>query len=145
MDLGPMSYLAFEFEGTKFDGTILPELMKLVEQKIVRVLDLVVIFKDSKGNVTSRELVDLDPNQIVMINPLKSEIKGLFTTGDIAAVGDMQRPGTTAALLLIEHLWANPFFQDVMRNNGRLVGNEFVPPALVQEALEAAEAAQEVG
>ncbi len=145
MDLGPMSYLAFEFEGTKFDGTILPELMKLVEQKTIRVLDLVIIFKDSKGNVTTRELVDLDPDQIVMINPLKSEIKGLFTTGDIAAVGDMQRPGTTAALMLLEHLWAAPFFQDVMRNKGRLVGNEFVPPVLVQEVLDAAEAAKEIG
>ena len=141
MDLGPMSYLAFEFEGTKFDGSILPELMKLVEKKTVRVLDIVVIFKDSKANVTTRELVDLDPDQIVMINPLKSEIKGLFTTGDIEAIAEQIRPGTTAALMLIEHLWAVPFFQDVMRNKGRLVGNEFVPPILVQEALEEAESA----
>ena len=145
MDLGPMSYLAFEFEGTKFDGTMLPDLLKLVEQKSIRVLDLVIVFKDSKGRVTSRELVEFDPNEIVLINPLKSEIKGLFTTGDIAAVGELVRPNTTAALLLIEHLWAAKFFQDVLRNKGRLVGNEFVPPILVQEALEDAEAAAAVG
>jgi len=31
MELGPMSYLAFEFEGNKFRGDLMPDLMNLVE------------------------------------------------------------------------------------------------------------------
>jgi uncharacterized membrane protein len=140
MDLGPMSYLAFEFEGSKFDGTMLPDLMDLVTKKLIAVHDLVIVMKDAKGRVVSRELLDFKPDELVLINPLTSQIKGLFTTGDIEAIGELIRPGTTAALLLIEHLWASKFFHDVQANKGRVVGNEFVPPALVQEALEDAEA-----
>jgi uncharacterized membrane protein len=136
-----MSYLAFEFEGSKFDGTMLPDLLKLVEQKIIKVHDLVVVFKDAKAQITSRELLEFDPDEVVLVNPLKSELKGMFTTGDIEAIGEQMRPNTTAALMLVEHLWATKFFQDVMNNKGRLVGNEFVPPALIKEALEDTEAA----
>jgi uncharacterized membrane protein len=139
-ELGPVSYLAFEFEGTKFDGSMLPDLMDLVNRKLIVVHDLVIVMKDDQGRVVSRELLDFQPDEIVMINPLKSQIRGLFTTGDIAAIGEMIRPNTTAALLLIEHLWSAKFFHDVAANKGRVVGNEFVPPALVMEALEDAEA-----
>lgn len=140
-ELGPMSYMAFEFEGTKFDGTMLPDLMDMVNKGLVVVHDIVIIMKDDKAQVTSRELLDFKPDELVMINPLKSQIKGLFTTGDIEAIGEQIRPNTTAALLLIEHLWATKFFHDVLSNKGRLVGNEFIPPILVKEALEEAEAA----
>jgi uncharacterized membrane protein len=140
-ELGPMSYLAFEFEGTKFDGSMLPDLMDLVNKKLIVVHDLVIVMKDDKGRVISRELLDFKPDELVMINPLTSQLKGLFTTGDIAAIGEVIRPGTTAALLLIEHLWAAKFIGDVQANKGRVVGNEFIPPTVVQEALEDAAAA----
>jgi uncharacterized membrane protein len=141
MDLGPMSYLAFEFEGNKFKGDILPDLMAMVEKGIIRILDLVVILKDQSGKVSSRELMELDPADIIIVNPLKSQIKGLFSTEDIEAIGLMIRPNTTAALLLIEHLWAAKFFKDVKAANGRLVDNQFIPAILVQEALDEAQSA----
>jgi len=141
MDLGPMSYLAFEFEGNKMKGEALKDLMALAEKKIIRVLDLVAVMKDAKGTVTTREIVEMDPDEVILINPLKSQIKGLFTTGDLEAIGGAIRPNTTAALLLVEHLWAAKFFADVKAANGRLVENQFIPGILVQEALEAAEAA----
>jgi uncharacterized membrane protein len=131
-----MSYLAFEFEGNKFKGDILPDLMAMVEKGIIRILDLVVVLKDKDGKVSSRELIEMDPADIVILNPLKSHIKGLFSVEDIEAIGGAVRPNTTAALLLIEHLWAAKFFKDVKAANGRLVDNQFVPAILVQEALD---------
>jgi uncharacterized membrane protein len=139
MELGPMSYLAFEFEGNKFRGDLMPDLMNMVEKKTIRVLDLVAVIKDKDGKIVTRELIEMDPDEIIMINPLKSQIKGLFSTEDIEAIGLMIRPNTTAALLLIEHLWAAKFFKDVKAANGRLVDNQFIPGILVQEALDEAQ------
>jgi uncharacterized membrane protein len=133
-----MSYLAFEFEGNKFKGDIMPDLMAMVEKGIIRILDLVVVLKDKSAKVSTRELIELDPADIIVLNPLKSQIKGLFSTEDIEAIGALIRPNTTAALLLIEHLWAAKFFKDVKAANGRLVDNQFIPAILVQEALEEA-------
>jgi uncharacterized membrane protein len=138
MELGPTSYLAFEFEGNRFKGDILPDLMAMVEKGIVRILDLVVVLKDKDGKVTSRELVELDPADIMILNPLKSHIKGVFSVEDIEAIGALIRPNTTAGLLLVEHLWAAKFFKDVKAANGRLVDNQFIPGILVQEALDEA-------
>jgi uncharacterized membrane protein len=131
-------YLAFEFEGNKFKGDILPDLMALVEKGIIRILDLVVVDKDKEGKVSTREMIELDPADVLVLNPLKSQIKGLFSTKDIQAIAEAVRPNTTAALLLIEHLWAAKFFKDVLAANGRLVGNQFVPAIKVQEAIDKA-------
>jgi uncharacterized membrane protein len=133
-----MSYLAFEFEGNKFKGDILPDLMALVEKGTIRILDVVVVAKDKDGKVSSREMIELDPADVLVLNPLKSQIKGLFSTKDIQAIAEAVRPSTTAALLMIEHLWAAKFFKDVLAANGRLVGNQFVPAIKVQEAIDKA-------
>jgi uncharacterized membrane protein len=138
MELGPMSYLAFEFEGNKMKGEALKELMSLADKGLIRILDLVAVMKDKDAKITTRELVEMDPADVMILDPLKSQIKGLFTTGDIEAIGEAVRPNTTAALLLVEHLWADKFFKAIQGANGRLVGNQFIPGILVQEALDEA-------
>jgi hypothetical protein len=45
-------------------------------------------------------------------------------------------PGTNAAILLFENLWAIKFREAVLRANGRLLGHERIPFEVVNEALE---------
>ena len=61
MTLGPIDFLALEFPGNKFDGSILASLLELVQAGVIRIIDLVVIVKDQEGSVIVRELQELDP------------------------------------------------------------------------------------
>ena len=45
MTLGPIDFLALEFPGNKFDGSILASLFELVQAGVIRIIDLVVIVK----------------------------------------------------------------------------------------------------
>ncbi len=45
MTYGPIDYLALEFKNEQLKGEILPALLELVKNKIVRVIDLVIIQK----------------------------------------------------------------------------------------------------
>ena len=47
-ELGPVDYLVVEFPGSKFNGEIAPQLLDLVDRGIIRVLDLVMIIKESR-------------------------------------------------------------------------------------------------
>ena len=46
MTYGPLDFIALEFKGNQFKGDVLASLLELVQQKIVRVIDLVIVVKD---------------------------------------------------------------------------------------------------
>ena len=135
MTYGPIDFLALEFDNLKLKGEIMPALMELVENKIVRVIDLVVIQKDSDGKHEALELQQLKPEVIAIFDPLMVEISGIIQVEDIDAIAEQMENNTTAAVLLFENLWAIKFKEAVLRANGRLLAQERIPHEAVEEAL----------
>lgn len=135
MTFGPIDFIALELPGNRFRGEILPDLFELVDKEIIRIIDLVIIMKD-QGQVTVRELRELDPGHIEMFNPLKAEANQMITDGDIAMIAEKLADNSTAGILLIENLWAKKTQQAMLDANGRLVMFERIPHDVVEEALE---------
>jgi len=136
MSYGPVDFLALEFDNEKLKGEIMPALMELVENKIVRVIDLVVVQKDSGGKHEALELQQLAPEVIAIFDPLMVEISGIIQVEDIDAIAEQMENNTTAAVLLFENLWAVKFKEAVLRANGRLIAQERIPYQVVDEAME---------
>jgi len=136
MTYGPVDFLALEFTNDQLKGEIMPALMELVENKVVRVIDLVVIQKDQDGKHETLELQQLAPEVIAIFDPLMVEISGIIQVEDIDAIAEQMDDNTTAALLLFENLWAVKFKEAVLRANGRLLAQERIPYQVVDEALE---------
>jgi len=134
MTFGPIDFIALEFPGNRFKGEILPDLFELVDKGIIRIIDLVIITK-AQGQVTVRELRELDDAHIEMFNPLKADVSQMITDGDIAMIGEQLADNSTAGLLLIENLWAKKTQQAMLDANGRLVMFERIPHDVVEEAL----------
>ncbi len=59
MTYGPVDFLALEFKGNQFKGEILLALLDLVQKKIVRVIDFIVVLKDQEGKHQALELEQL--------------------------------------------------------------------------------------
>ena len=136
MSYGPIDFLALEFDNEKLKGEIMPALMELVENKIVRVIDLVVIQKDQAGKHEALELQQLEPEVIAIFDPLMVEISGIIQVEDVDAIAEQMENNTTAAVLLFENLWAIKFKEAVLRANGRLLAQERIPYQVVDEAME---------
>jgi hypothetical protein len=49
MDSYPLEYALVVFEGNKFSGKIVPELLNLAKRGIVRFVDIVFITENAKG------------------------------------------------------------------------------------------------
>jgi uncharacterized membrane protein len=135
MTLGPIDFIALEFPGNRFKGEILPDLLELVDKEIIRIIDLVIITKDQEGQVTVRELRELDPGHVEMFNPLKPEANEMITEIDIHMIAEQLADNSTAGLLLIENLWAKKTQQAMLDANGRAVMFERIPHDVVEEAL----------
>jgi len=135
MTYGPVDYLSFEFQTEKLKGEILPELLELVEKKIIRIIDLVIVQKNQDGVHRALEINQLSPDLISVINPLNVEISGLIQEEDINGIAEVMLNGTTAAALLVENLWAIKFREAVLRADGKLLEHLRVPAEVVEEAM----------
>ena len=136
MTYGPIDFIALEFKGNQFKGEIFPEIMNLVNNGIVRVIDIIVVKKDADGNVTHQEIQETDQSVLAVFNPLKAEINGMIQVEDIEMIGEQLENNTTAAVLLFENLWAIKFGEAVVRANGRMVIHSRIPFEVVNEVME---------
>ena len=136
MTYGPIDFLALDFKTDQLKGEIIPELLELVKNKVVRVIDLVIIQKYEDGHHEAMEMQQLAPDLLALFDPLDVETSGIIQVEDIANVAEVMENGTNAAILLFENLWAVKFKEAVLRANGRLLAQDRIPHEVVEEAME---------
>ena len=136
MTYGPIDFIALELGTEQLKGEAMTALLELVENKIIRLVDLVVVVKDGDGNHEALEMQELEPDLIAVLNPLEVEVTGLVQVEDIEVIADALENNKTAAILLVENLWAIKFSEAVSRANGRLLMYDRIPFEVVNETLE---------
>src|SRR5437762_8053276 len=106
--MGPIDYLVAEFPESKLTGQGLRLLVDLVDRDIIRILDLVFIAKDPDGKVAAAEIADLDGDGTLDLAVFEGASSGLLGSDDVEDAGAVLAPGTVAALLVYENVWAAP-------------------------------------
>ncbi|MFD8690121.1 DUF6325 family protein [Streptomyces sp. NPDC059651] len=138
MAVGPVEYLVVAFPGSRFTGAIAPALAEVVASKAVRIIDLTFVHRDEDGAIEIIELDALDPDDLVSFEPVEGEVTGLLNGDDIRALGESVPPGSSAALIVWEDLWALPLTEAVRASGGQLVAHERIPADVAEAALSAA-------
>jgi len=142
-ELGPVDWIVVEFPGSKFNGEIAPALEDLVERDLIRVLDLLILKKESDGTLEAFELSDLDEVEIGGLRSHEAELAMLLSEEDVNAVAAAVEPGSSAAVLVWENIWAAPFGAAVRRAGGQLVASGRIPIQAMLAAIEAEEEEEE--
>jgi uncharacterized membrane protein len=144
-ELGPVDWIVVEFPGSKFNGEIAPALLDLVERDLIRVLDLLVVKKDDDGSLEAFELSDLDEGEIGELRAYESELAMLLSEEDVTSLAAAIEPGSSAAVLVWENMWAAPFGSAVRRSGGQLVASGRIPTQALLAAIEADEKEEAAG
>jgi uncharacterized membrane protein len=158
MRYGPVQMLVVAFDGNRFRGEIWPELERLKREGVVRILDLLLVRKDSMGAIAHMVASDLDWEEASAFGETMGMLAGfareglpgaergaiagmaelmdghLFDEEDAFKLEQLLPNETTAAVALIEHLWAKPLLAAVSRANGFEMFNEWVEPTQIMEA-----------
>jgi uncharacterized membrane protein len=132
MAIGPVEYIIVGFEGNRFTGAIVPELVALVDAGLIRILDLIVIAKDDDGTVVAIEVDEQD--HLAVFEVLDADVGGIIGEEDIAHAGEAIEPGSSAALLIWEDLWAAPLVSAIRSSGGVLIEGARIPAELVEAA-----------
>jgi uncharacterized membrane protein len=158
--LGPVQILTVAFDGNRFRGEILPLLERLKRHDVVRLIDLLVVRKDSTGAIAVLTATDLTLEEAGDFGAYIGALVGLGANGetgaalgalvgaaesadghildavDQMALADAIPPGSTAAIALIEHRWAIELREAIARADGVEVLNEWLQPGeLIQIGL----------
>jgi Family of unknown function (DUF6325) len=131
-EAGPVDLVMLEFEGNQFKGEIAPALRDLVVRGLVRVIDLLFVYKDTDGSVGSIELGGLGAALQPAFVDLDGQLGGgLLDAEDVDEVAAALNPGNSVAVVVIENLWAIPFITAVRNAGGRLIDQARVPSDVV--------------
>ncbi len=136
MSVAPLEYLVVRFEGNHFTGEIMPELESLRDRGLVRVVDLLFIQKDKDGNVSVREISDLGEEEAKHYGPIVGDLHDVLSFEDIEDVAGRIPNNSSAAIALLEHIWAARLRETIANAQGEILESGFVPVADV-EALTA--------
>lgn len=152
---GPIQLLAVAFPGSRFKGEILPALDRLKERGIVRVIDALMIRKDTEGRTLVAKSSDLDWEEATAFGAYLGSLTGFVTggvdgmeTGALAGAAELADghifddddifrltqalgPDMTAAFILIQHTWASEFLGAVAAADGVELLNEWIRPEAV--------------
>jgi len=139
-ELGPIDYLVVEFPRTNFTGEAFPLLLDLVDSKTIRILDLVFVIKDEDGNVGAVELDQLDGGGFDL-TVFAGVHSGLIGDDDVTDAGEALLPGSAAAVLVYENVWAAPFASALRRAGGQMVSSGRIPVQAILAALDEIESA----
>jgi hypothetical protein len=134
MPIGPVEYLVFAFpEGNGGYDEIAPELASLVNKGVISILDMIILTKDTSGEVAFAEFDELEGQAAFMA--IDAEVGGLIGEDDIAFLGEGLDPGSAAVVLLVEDRWASSLGAALDRSGGLLLEGGRIPRDLVDAAV----------
>lgn len=150
VEFGPLQLLTVVFDGNRFKGEVLPELERLKEADIVRLVDLLFVRKDRSGAIAVLTASDLEWEEATQFGAYLGSIVGLgaggiegaergsiagaaeladghlFNTDDVERLKNAIPRGSSVALALIEHRWALPLLAAITRADGYELSNQWV-------------------
>lgn len=138
-EMGPIDYVVIEFPGNRMTGEAFPLLLDLVDRGLIRVLDLTFVRKDEDGSIAGLEIADLTAEALGELEVFQGASSGLLGEDDLEDAAAVLEPGSSAAVLVYENLWAAPLAVAVRRGGGRLVASGRIPVQAVLASLDAGE------
>jgi uncharacterized membrane protein len=172
MAIGPVQLIVLGFNHPDFHGEVIAELERLRASDTVRVIDSLAVYKDADGELEVEHLSNLTEAEAIELGSKIGALIGLGIEGEegaeagaIAGAEEVAAEGgvnvfteeeawdvladipndSAAALILIEHHWAVPLRDAVVRAGGFRISDAFISPLdLVELGLVSSDEAQQL-
>jgi hypothetical protein len=129
-DYGPIEFYAIGFEGDRPGPAVLQAIDDLVASGTVNVLDLVFARRSPEGEIEVLELSDTVDDGAPAL-----DLAGLAGQDDILYLAENLEPGSSAAILVVELLWAKSFAAALYDAGGAVIAREGIPAPIVNAFL----------
>ncbi len=135
MPLGPVEMLCIKFPKDYAKDELAAALTALVENQTIRIIDILFINKSENGEVTMREIDELDDADYSKFDPIIGDVAGLLSEEDVEKLSKALDNDSSAALMLFENIWATAFRDAVLNAKGELLLNERISHRVIEQLL----------
>lgn len=125
---GPVELVLIGFDGDRPGPEVGKALLDLVEEKTINLLDLVFVSKSLDGDLTILEIDEVEQEELSRLALLES---GLTGQDDVEELAEAVAPGTSAAILAVELVWAKNFAEALFRSGGMVLNSVRIPAPVV--------------
>jgi hypothetical protein len=132
MALGPIELFVLSFPQTG-TGEVGPAIRSLVDSGTIRIVDILFVAKDADGNLTRKEIVELDDQTLATFDPMVDDVAGLLSESDVEWLSRLLEPNTSAAMMLLEHTWAIRVRDAIVNAGGQVLMAERIPRQTIDE------------
>jgi hypothetical protein len=135
---GPIDWILIEAPGHEVTGVLVPPLLDLVNNHLVRILDALVIVKRGDGDFDALTTDQLDDALGVGdIGQLAGASSGLLSPEDAAAAAAALQSDSLGLVIVYENLWSKPFADALRGRGGQLVARGQIETQTIVEVLDA--------
>ncbi|MDJ0663306.1 MAG: DUF6325 family protein [Acidimicrobiia bacterium] len=154
MEFGPLQLFVIGFTDPQLDGSVLEALEDASNAGLIRIVDLLGVYKDEDGEILAAEMSELTEDEAISYGAWVGALIGLGAGGEagaemgavVGAVSAMDEyeygldeealatiaedipPGGAGLMLVVEHQWMIPM-RDAMRAQGGIViAQDFLNP-----------------
>ncbi len=165
MEFGPLQLFVIGFTDPQLDGSVLEALEDASNAGLIRVVDLLGVYKDEEGNVLAAEMSELTEDEAISYGAWVGALIGLGAGGEVGAemgaiVGAVSAmdeyeygldeealstiaedipAGGAGLMLVVEHQWMIPMRDAMRAQGGILIAQDFLnPETLIAFGAEAA-------
>lgn len=132
---GPVELLLVGFEGDHPDPAVMQALADQLESGHIRLLDFVLVSRSADGEVTITDVEDIGGG----FADIDLGAAGLTGEDDIAELADLIEPGSSAAVVALELVWATELASKLAASGGAVISTERIPAPIVNAIVDAAE------
>ena len=105
--MGPLHFMVIAFDYNHFHTEIIPELRSLTNRDVIRIVDMVVVNRLLDGSIVEQEVAEIMPEEDDgFLSNCVDTASEWFTQEDVQVAGQSMTKGTSIALLLLDHRWA---------------------------------------
>ena len=167
---GPMQLLVIGFGQAALPLDFVNQLRRLRDDGVIRLVDAVYVAKDEHGDLTEIRVTDFSEEEMAIFGTLAGALCGFGAAGEEgvvmgAVIGEMAAEaqefgldsddmdeiadriprGSSAAFILLEHLWAIGLKESLRNTNGAVIAHGWLTPATLIAMGEQAAAVAEAG
>ena len=147
--VGPIQIVVLGFEDLKFEGDILPELKRLNDLDVIRLVDMVIVAKSKTGELVGVQADSLSEKESARLGSIAELLVGLtegadepdataggaepadlraFAGDEAWSVVDVIPTGAMCVVALIEHRWAIPLRDAIHTTGGQTLADAWIHP-----------------
>jgi hypothetical protein len=138
-EVGAIDWFLIAAQDKEINGELIPPLLDLVDRRLIRIIDVLIIVKRDEGDFDALTTSDLDTKQVGDLGGLAGASSGLLSADDAAEAAALMQPNSIGLMIVYENLWSVAFAVAARQAGGQLLAQGHIPIQAIVAALDALE------